>query len=444
MHKSMANFSPSRTIIGSILLAIGVSTFLLSLPIAQNKPISLLDSFFMATSSICVCGLSTVSLFDFSFVGHCIILALMQIGGLSLVTLTLFLLAIFIRKFGLRTQLIASQLMELDSWKDFKRILFFTIIVTAFCEFFGAIAIYFSIAPYFSMSEAIFLSIFHSVSSFCHVGFTLFPEEMLAFTGNYTFLITTILLMFTGGFGFLALHDLFEYLQNLHTKKRNHLALHTQIALIMAGAIVLSSIILYWIVEHQNTLSYLNPTTGFINALFNCVAARGAGFSTIYIHELQFSTLLLFMAVAFIGASPNSTGSGIKTTTMALIIAGVKAAITGKATSTLRGRSIAHDQLLRALAIFILSITFIFFVTFCLLITEKGHSFLNVAFESLSAFATLGMSLGLTPYLTVSGKLIVIMTMLMGRIGPLGFILAVQPQVEAQEFSYPEERVILS
>lgn len=442
MPKSIAQFSPPRVIIASILLTIVVATILLSLPFAQTKPVSLLDTLFVSTSSICVCGLTTVPLLNFSFIGHCIILVLMQIGGLSLVTLTLFLMSIFMQ-FGFRTQLIAGQLLELELWQNFKKILIFTIGLTLISELIGAALIFISIYDYYSLSKAIFYSVFHAVSVFCHCGITLFPENMYSLSGNYLFLITSILLIFIGGFGFLVWHDLYLYYKTRNERKQHRLSLHSRVVIIMTIVMYSSSIALFWLLEHQTTLAHFPPVAALLNAILNGVSMRGTGLVTIPLPELQLATILVFMVVCFIGDSPGSTGSGIKTTTVALIFATIRAALSGRSSPTLRHRSLVKAQIHRAIAIFFLSACWIIFVCFCLLITEKGFSFLSIFFESVSAFGNLGLTTGLTPLLSFSGKLFVIVTMVVGRIGPVSILLAMQKKHDVVEFTYPEERVML-
>lgn len=261
---------------------------------------------------------------------------------------------------------------------------------------------------------------------------------------NYLFLTTSIVLMLIGGFGFLAWHDIYIYLRNPEHKKHSHLNLHTHVAFMATALISCAGFIIYWILEHTHTLSNQGIFAGFMNSIFNITSARSTGFSTTPIADLQVATLLLLMCLAFIGSSPNSTGSGIKTVTFALIIATIKAGLTGKTTISIRGRTIPRDQINKAAIIFVLSICLLLSALFLMLITEKEHSFLSIVFEVVNAYTNVGISLGLTPLLTFSGKIISMCSMLVGRIGALGFLLAFQSPSETHEFSYPEERVILN
>jgi trk system potassium uptake protein TrkH len=201
--------------------------------------------------------------------------------------------------------------------------------------------------------------------------------------------------------------------------------------------------LIYWILERHNTLLSFALPQGFVNALFNGIALRGTGFTTIPVDQLQLATLLLIMVMAFIGSSPGSTGSGIKVTTFTILINTIKSAIKGHTLVRIMGRSIALDQIFKSIAIILLGCMWILFTTFCLLITEEGASFLDILFESVSAFATLGLSTGITPYLSSIGKFFIIMSMIIGRIGALGIVLVFLRKHENPEYSYPEERIIL-
>ena len=327
MPKSIVHFSASRIIIGSIILAIAIGTLLLSLPVCQAMPIPLFDTFFTAASSICVCGLSTVPLSHFTFVGHAVILLLTQVGGLSLVTLTLFLLSLFI-KMGLRSKLMAGQLLEIESWKKFKTILFFTMGITFCTELIGMLFTYASVHSYYSnWLYGMFVSLFHSVSAFCHVGFTLFPETTSFWTENYLLSLRSSIIMLIGGLGFLTWHDLSIYFKNIRKGKHANLTLYSKLVLVTTLIIIVASLLLYWSVEQGNTLYAMSANGQWINALFNVLASRGIGFHSTNVADLTLATLLIIMIISFIGSSPGSTGSGIKTTTVALLYAAVKTAI---------------------------------------------------------------------------------------------------------------------
>lgn len=440
--KKRFRFSPAQIFFSSIIITILAGTALLSLPISRTTSIPFLDLLFTATSVTCTAGLFTIPLSSFTQLGHMIILALIQIGGLGIITMSLFLISLFI-DLGFSTQLMAGEILELDSWKNIKRMLIFIISLTIIIELIGALIIYYSIAQNYSTHHGIFLALFHSISSFCAAGITLFPGGIEQFKTNYLFLSTTSILMTCGELGFITWHELAEFVVAVREKTRFLFSLHTKIILVTTLLITVFSVAAYWSLEHNHTLADVSWFGSFINAIFNGVAARGTGFSTVNITEISLALILVIMICAFIGSSPGSTGSGIKTTTLAIFMATIRSALTDRGSIELYGRRIAKDQIYKSLAIVALSAIWILMATFILLITEPSWSFIAVFFEVVSAFATLGMTLGSTASLSTVGKIVIMFTIIMGRIGILTLILAFRKSHDTVEFSYPEERVML-
>lgn len=302
---------------------------------------------------------------------------------------------------------------------------------------------FFVIYKDYSLLQAVFLSVFHSISSFCDAGLSLFPNGMISFNNNPAMLISTAVLMLFGGLGFITWHELLSYAKAVFYKKRRFLSLYSKIVLSTTVILITTTSILYWILERNNTFADMSPPLAFLNTIFNAIASRSTGFTSIPTNELHVATLFMVMIIAFIGSSPGSTGSGIKTTTFAVFLATIKAAIIGKDAVQIKGRRIPKDQVYKAIAIISLSLGWVIITTFCLLITESRFEFFDIAFEVVSAFATLGMSTGITPHLSIIGKLFIIITMIIGRIGSLTVMLALRRKLEPQEFQYPEERVML-
>ncbi len=443
MIRTIAHFSPGRIVLLSLACTIALGTFLLSLPIARHVPLSLIDLVFTSTSVTCVTGLLTVPLESFTPFGQFIILCLMQIGGLGLITLTLFLMSLFI-EFGLGTQVLAGKLLEFESWKNIKHVLIFIIKLTIIIELIGAFLIFCSLHDQYSFSRALFLSVFHSISSFCDAGLSLFPFGMISYQNNALMLLTTTFLMLLGGIGFITIHELVEYVYARKSGNRPHLSLHSKIVLSMTSFLVAGSIIVFWLLERHNTLQHMPWPFAILNSVFNAISSRSTGFITVDPLDLHIGTILMIMIIAFIGSSPGSTGSGVRTTTFALYLATIKTAISGTSSVQIKGRRIAKDQVYKALAIISLSQAWIIIATFCLLITEKGWEFLDILFEVVSAFATLGLDTHITPYLSTIGKIFIIATMVIGRIGSLTVMLALRKKLETPEFQYPEERVMLT
>lgn len=442
-RRVLARFAPARIILISLLMTIVIGALILALPIARTTALSPLDIIFTSTSAVCVTGQLTIPMTSFTTFGHFIIMILMQIGGLGILTLSLFLISLFV-DFGYTTQLMVGQLLELDSWSNIKSIISFIITFTLTMELLGAVCIYFAIYHDYSLLRGLFLALFHSVSAFCDAGFCIFPGGMGEYRENALLLIVITILMLAGGLGFLTFQEILDYFKAKFKKKRYHFSLHSQIVFITTGLLSLCSIFLYWTLEKSNTLEHLSPSMGFLNAVFNAIASRSPGFTTVNVADLQLATLFVIMVIAFIGSSPGSTGSGIKTTTFAIFATTARAAIAGRPFVSIRGRTIPKDQIYKALAIIALSITWVILVTFLLLITEQSWLMSDILFESIAAFATLGLSTGMTPFLSLTGKILIMCSMIIGRISCLTFVLALSKRPDITEYSYPEERIMLS
>jgi len=441
--KTLAKFSPGRIILLSVIGTIIAGTLLLALPISRTQEIPLADLFFTATSATCVTGLMTIPLDHFTTFGQMIILVLLQIGGLGLITLTLFLFSLFV-DLGLATQFMAVQLLEIESWKNIRRFIFFIIGLTLSIELIGAFFIFHCIKGDHSFARTCFLATFHAVSSFCNGGISLFGNSLVPYSHNYPLLIITIILMLAGGLGFVTFHEFAHFFNSFRTKRRHPFSLQTKIIVYATPLLIAGTTALLLFLERYNSFATMDSCTALLNTLFTAVSARGCGFLTVDVTQFHPASLLVFMATSFIGASPGSTASGIKITTLAIFIATIKSAIHRRNEVDIRGRRITMDQVFKTNAIISLSITWIIMSTFLLLITESAQPFLAVLLEAVSSFVTLGIDLGITSNLTPLGKLIIGINMIVGRIGSVTLIMALRRKSEKTEFSYPEERVMLS
>ncbi len=442
--KSLAHFSAGRTILLSIFLTIIIGTLLLALPVARKTAIPLIDLFFMATSATCVTGLFTVPLNQLTIFGQGIILALIQIGGLGIITMTLFIMSLFIN-LGLTTQLMAGKLLDIDVLPSLKKIIGLIIGFTLCAELIGAGVIYSVIHQDYTFWHAAFLALFHAVSSFCNAGISLFPGDMALYNHSLIMLGITMLLIFCGGLGFITWRDLFQNLFAWFHNRRLIFSLQTKLVLFGTAISIFFLTALFWILEHDNAFATMSPITKFANALFQAISMRSAGFITVAIDQLHVASLMIIMISSFIGSAPGSTGSGIKITTFIILLATIKAGLTDRSSVNIKGRRIVRDQLNKAITIIALSLFWILLSIFLLLITERNMNFLELSFEAVTAFTNLGLSTGITPHLSYAGKICMIASMIIGRIGSLTLILAlIKPRKEFTEFSYPEERIMLS
>ncbi|CDK30274.1 TrkH family potassium uptake protein [Candidatus Babela massiliensis] len=434
----------SKIVIFSIILAIIIGTALLKLPISQNIPVPLLDCLFTATSSISVTGILTVPFDSFTLFGKIIIALLIQIGGIGLVTLYLFLFTLFSSKLAITTKIMVGQIFELESLKNIKQVLSFIILFTLTLESIGALIIYFIISSNYSTKEAIFHSIFHSISSFCSAGLSSFENNMINFQQNIPMLLITGILILSGTLGFIMWYELFLYIKNRINHKRLSLSLTTKVILSTTTALILVATLLLIMLESYNFFDFKSFGITLLNMLFNAISYRSTGFTTINLEHAQIATIFLILIYGFIGSSPGSTGGGIKVTTFAIFIATIRSVIKSRTSIELKMRKIPQDEIFKALAILSLSFSWIIFCTFILLLTEKDKNFSQLFFETLSTFATLGVATDTTPQLSIYGKLIVIANMIVGRIGTLTILLAFEKGNEKPELKYPEERITIN
>lgn len=447
-NSRLAHFSAGRVILLALFCTIIIGTALLALPMARRAPMALLDLFFTATSATCVTGLFTIPLENFTIFGKSVILALIQIGGLGVITLTLFVFSLFMN-LGLATQLMAGRLLELESWKNIKQLLVFIMLVALSVELIGALLFFSVFIQTHQLSHAIFLAVFHAISFFCNAGITLFNNSMLLYAHNQVMVITAMFLMFLGGIGFVTLYEIYEHIFSFPSGKRHHFSLQSKIILYGALIGILITAFLVYAIENNHAFAHMDILDTITSSLFHAISFRSTGLTMVPIAQFQIATLFLIMIVGFIGSAPGSTGSGIRTTTAAVYLAVVQAAIEGHVAINIFGRRVAKDQVNKAIAIISLSIFWVIITIFGLLVLEPHLRFTDIIFETLCAFTNLGLSTGITPILSVGGKILIILSMIFGRIGSLTLILAlrkiaIRKGTGQTEILYPEERIMLS
>lgn len=442
LQKFLAH-SPGRTVLFSIMLTILFGAGLLMLPLAQRHPISFIDCLFTATSATCVTGVLTIPFNSFTIFGKCIILGLIQVGGIGLITLWLFMVALFVN-LGISTHFMLSQILELASLKNPRSILFFIIRVTLIVEAIGALLIYGLIYPYYPTHEAVFHSLFHSISSFCNAGLSTFGQHSLVpFQQNIPLLAVTALLILCGGIGFLTLHELILYARAKWEQRRFQFSLTTRVVLTMTAILIGGATILLMLLEGASHFPHGPWWLTSCNMLFNAIGYRSTGLTTIELSSMQTATVFMIIMYSFIGSSPVSTGSGIKVTTFALFLATIRAVIKGRMTVDIKGRRIPQDQIFKAVAVLSLSFSWIIVSTFLLALFEHHSDFISVFFEAVSSFTNLGLATEITPLLSIPGKLIVICNMCAGRVGSVTLLLALRMYQERVDYQYPEERIMM-
>jgi trk system potassium uptake protein TrkH len=432
---------PTQMLIVGFGFAIFIGSILLSLPIAtaDNSTLNYIDAIFMATSAICVTGLSTINIGqELSGFGQTVILCLFQIGGLGIMSLSA-LFALFIsRKFSQKESQEFQQSYATNTLGNAFKLLFSIFKITFIVELIGALII-FSIwhtdfdTPY----DALYNSIFLSISAFCNAGFTLFSNSLAGYIQNIPLLITVAILIIIGGLGFPVIYNL------INVKSFSQLRLQSKLAIAMTVGLIVFGTLGIFFTEYNRALLDLDLNLKVTQAFFNSVTARTAGFNTIDIAIFSPATITILIGLMFIGACPGSTGGGIKTTTFGVILAAFWNNIMSRGKVEIFGRTIPIENSLKALSITILS-SIIIFLGLIALLSSELHSFLSILFETISAFATVGLSMGITGDLSNIGKLFIMVLMFMGRVGPLTIAFALSIKRPKTNYAYPEEKVLIT
>lgn len=440
------NLKPAQLVLVTFSLIILVGSFLLVLPIAAapNKSISFVDAIFTATSATCVTGLSTLSLADnFSTFGQIIVLILIQIGGLGIMTLSSSLTIILGKSLAMKQQVVMQDLLDISSLSDLIGMIVDIITYTLIIEIWGGIIL--TVAFYFEgqeFSQAIYFGFFHSISAFCNAGFALFNNSLENFTTNPLIHGTISVLIILGGLGFIVLKELKHAI--VEKKSFVNFSVHTKIVLVTNAALIVLGMLVIFFSEFLHSLDTYTLWQKLQVSFFQSVTTRTAGFNTIGLNSFYPHTLYILVLFMFIGASPGSTGGGIKTTTFAILIQSVSATLKGRKRVEFYDRTVPNPVVVRATSIIIISLIVVSMFIFLLMKIEADKSFITIFFEVISAFATVGLSLGITPHLTIFGKLAIVLLMFIGRVGPLTMVLAIGQKTKSTgQVDYPEGRLMI-
>jgi len=441
------NMSPPLLMMVSFFLLISFGTLLLMLPKATTHGISFSDALFTATSASCVTGLTSVNTaLCFTTTGHIILMVLMQMGGMSILSFATFFISFLSRSHtGLRYQYMVKDILSTNRVADSFTFLREIIAMTFMIETAGAIMLYMywrTTGIFESESQTILYALFHAVSAFNNAGFSLWPSGLMdpAIVNSHFPQVIIMILVFAGGIGYVVLRDFFDPRVIAERKKKRWMKLTdgTHIALITSFAIIIVGTLLFYSLEYNNTLGKNSGFDKFFSAFFQVVSGRTAGFNIVDINALSIPTLLIFILIIFIGASPGSTGGGIKTTTFFVIIKSLFATIRGKSKIEFRKKTIPFQIVDKAYSIVVMSLVFIITSTILLTIIDPQIPLKNVMFEASSAFTTCGISTGCIDQFSNTGKLVLTLNMYIGRIGTLTFAYALSKRVKETRHEYPE------
>ncbi len=421
------------------VLIVGGAGFLL-LPFAATAPVSLTDALFTSASAVTVTGLVVLDTgTDFTVFGQAVIALLIQLGGLGLMTFAVLVLSALGQQIGVAQQIILRDDLDRTSLRDLLRLVRTILLVVLVCETVGAVLMAFVFVPEFGWAHGVWSSVFHSISAFNNAGFSLYGDSLTAWADSPAINLTVPLLFIVGGLGYGVLYDLFN------RKGWRRYSLHTKLMLSATAFLIVFSVVMFAVLEWHNpgTLGKMDTVTGKLwVSWFQGVTTRTAGFNTTEIGEMRDSTTLMFLGLMFIGGGSTSTAGGIKVTTAFVLVLATIAFFKRRTALVAFGRSIGLDQVLKVMAIVTISILFVLTGAFILMVTHPDGDFLDILFETVSAFGTVGLSRGETGELTEVGRIVIIIIMFFGRVGPLtiGFFLAtrIPPKVR-----YPEGQVYL-
>lgn len=443
MLSKWLKFSPPQILVLGFAAIILVGAILLMLPISSTtgETLPFIDAFFTATSATCVTGLVVVDTGTyFSTFGQIVIMLLIQVGGLGFMTMATLFALVFKRKISLKDRLLLQEAMNQSSMEGIVRLIKKVLIYSLVIE--SCAALLFAIRWAFDMplGRALYFGIFHAVSMFNNAGFDLFGEYR-SLTGYVDDPIVNFVAMFlivSGGIGFIVLSDLIEF------RKRRKLSLHSKVVLSMTSALILIGAAVVFIFEFTNprSLEPLNWGGKIWSSFFQSVTPRTAGANTLDIGTLRQATQFFMIILMFIGASPSSTGGGIKTTTFTILIGAVISMIRGRSDLVLFRYRLVQERIFKAVTITMLALFLVIAVAMILSTTEDAN-FLSILFETTSAFGTVGLTMGLTGKLTVIGKIIISFTMFAGRLGPLTLAYALGPKKGKELYKHPEGKMII-
>ncbi|RDY25607.1 Trk family potassium uptake protein [Romboutsia weinsteinii] len=441
---------PTQIMVMGFALVILIGGFLLNLPIAtqSGESIGFLDALFTSTSAVCVTGLIVVDTSTYwSFFGQLIIITLIQIGGLGFMTIATLFALITKKKIKLRERLLIQESLNQMDLSGLVKLTRYVIMITFIIEGVGILLLSTVFIPQFGLEKGIWYSIFHGISAFCNAGFDLMGvvsgpfSSLMSYVNNFTVTMTISSLIILGGIGFPVMLDIIKY------RKTRKLNLHSKMVLFTTAMLIGIGMVFILIVDYNNpnTLGPLNLGGKLLASFFQSVTARTAGFNTVDLALLHEGSIFVMIILMFIGASPASTGGGIKVTTLATLILTVRGFIFGKSDIEVYERRIGQSTVRKSLGIFFIGISMVVIGTLLISVTDPKFTLVEAGFEVVSAFATVGLSIGGTPSLSTIGKILIMIFMFMGRVGSLTIFMALLSKgpKNNQPIRYPEGRIIV-
>jgi len=441
-----STLTPHRFLLLGFIIIVVIGSFLLTLPIASTSGNSqtFIDAVFVATSAISTTGLTVVDVGSFySLFGQIVILVLVQIGGLGYMIFIVMIVLQLGGKLSMGGKLILEESMSSPPYEEVSRFSRAIIFITLIFEFLGAVVLSLYWMREFPVKHAIYLGIFHSVSAFCTAGFSLFPDNLSAYRDSIVINVIIGILCIVGSVGFFVIYDVYHMMSR---KKREdeppkRLLIHTKLVLIMLPILIITGALLICLSEWNTPLPSFKDR--FLTSTFQAISASTTtGFNTLDTGTVKTLGLATMVMLMYIGASPGGTGGGVKTTTFGLLISSIISVISMKDELILFNRRISPRTKDKAFAICTIAVLLIALDVLILSVTEKA-SFMEIVFEVVSAFGTVGLSTGVTPTLSVTGKIVLVITMLIGRVGPLAIGFSIRGKCKLVPIKYPEGGILV-
>ncbi len=410
--------NPPQVLALGFLSLILIGSILLNLPIASSSGSSIgyVNSLFTSASAVCVTGLTVLNTAkDFTPFGQVIIITLIQFGGLGIMTLATVGYIIMGKKISFKERLMIKEQLNTESIQGIVKLTKKVIGYTFFLEMMGSLLLALRFVPMFGFEKGLAFSIFHAISAYCNAGFDIFGDSLIIFQNDYYVLLILSLLIILGGLGFTVYADL------LAKDKLRKLTLHSKVVLIMTGSLLIIGTLSFLLFESSNpgTLGSMNFPSRLANSFFQSVSPRTAGFYSVDMSKIRETTIFSTIMLMFIGGSPGSTAGGIKTTTFACLLLTTISVVKGEEDVNCLNRRLPFETIKRAVSIFLIGLAIVFSTAIILTITHSSFKFINLLFESTSAFGTVGLTTGITDKLSTLGRLVITLTMYIGRVGPL-------------------------
>ena len=443
--QGLSSIHPARLLATLFAAVCLTGAGLLSLPVATHNGIGFVDALFTATSATCVTGLMTLDpASDFTMFGQVVILGLIQIGGLGIMTFSTFFLVLLGQPVSLRDSSLMLDAFSIGKALSVRGLLKRIMALTFAMEAIGAVALYLRWAPQMGSKQALFYAIFHSVSAFCNAGISLFPGSLAPFATDEIVNATIMVLIIAGSLGFLTIVEMHYISSRAAGGQPWRMSLNCKLILSVTIVLTVLSAMFIFFMERHGAFTFMTTGEAAMAALFQAVT-RTAGFTTVDIGQFTHASLFMYILLMLVGAAPGSVGGGIKVTTFGVLIAMAAAKFADRERVDMFGKTIPADVISRSFSIAFISVQMVVGFTMLLLITESaaGTPFMPVLFEAVSAFGTVGLSLGITAALSVQGKILVTLLMFIGRLGPLAVTMAVGGRKTRVEIQYAEERVMV-